>query len=688
MRLACDVGGTFTDLVLEDGAAPIRVYKAATTPADPVDGLLHAVGLAAADLGLTPEELLTRVDSFIHATTRGINAVLTGATARTALLVTAGHRDILLLREGGRADPYDNTVPFPQPYVPRSLTFEVPERIGADGEVVRPLDEGAVRAIINTLRERGVESVAVCLLWSIANPAHELAVGEIMARHLPDVSVTLSHRLNPSLREYRRASSAAIDASLKPLMSSYLRALDARLRNTGFSGRLLAVTNQGGVIDVEAAAAAPIHTLNSGPSLAPIAGRHFAAQTASAAGVVAGDVIVGDTGGTSYDVSLVRGGRIPWTRETWIGGRFRGHMTGFPSVDVKNVGAGGGSIAWLDAGGMLHVGPQSAGAVPGPACYGAGGTEPTVTDCVLLLGYMDPENFLGGSMRLYPERAAEAVARIAQPMGLAVEPAAAAVLAVATESMVAAVSEITVNQGMDPGEALLVGGGGAAGLTAVAMARRLGCRRLLIPETGAALSAVGALLSELSTDAAQVCFTLSDDFAFEAVNDVLAALESECRGFAEGPGNGAQETHIELAVEARYPHQAWEIEVPLRTARFADADDVSQLVADFHAMHRRIFAVDDPRSTVELLTWRARVHCRLHEIVGEAALRVEAEPATRRRIYLPGTGWTEATVRRFASLTPEEPLAGPAIVQSTYSTVVLPPDATATRGTGGLLVTV
>ena len=688
MRLACDVGGTFTDLALEDGTAPLRVYKASTTPTDPVDGLLDAVGLAAADLDLTPAELLARVDSFIHATTRGINAVLTGATARTALLVTAGHRDILLLREGGRADPYDNTVPFPQPYVARSLTFEVPERVGADGKVVRPVDEDAVLAITDTLRDRCVESVAVCLLWSIANPAHELAVGEILARHLPDVPVTLSHRLNPSLREYRRASSAAIDASLKPLMSSYLNALDARLRRAGFGGRLLAVTNQGGVIDVEAAAAAPIHTLNSGPSLAPVAGRHCATLTAAAAGIDAADVIVGDTGGTSYDVSLVRGGRIPWTRETWIGSRFRGHMTGFPSVDVKNVGAGGGSIAWLDGGGMLHVGPQSAGAVPGPACYGAGGTEPTVTDCVLVLGYMDPDDFLGGSMRLYPERAREAVARTAEPMGLAVEPAAAAVLAVATESMVAAVSEITVNQGMDPSEAVLVGGGGAAGLTAVAMARRLGCRRLLIPETGAALSAVGALLSELSSDAAQVCFTLSDDFAFDAVNDVLAALQGECRAFADGPGNGAKETQIEFAVEARYPHQAWEIEVPLRSARFADADDVRQLVADFHAMHRRIFAVDDPHSAVELLTWRARVRCRLHEITGEAAPPVEAAPATHRRIYLPGEGWTDASVRRFAALAPDEPLAGPAIVQSPYTTVVLPPDATAIRSPGGLLVTV
>jgi N-methylhydantoinase A len=361
-------------------------------------------------------------------------------------------------------------------------------------------------------------------------------------------------------------------------------------------------------------------------------------------------------------------------------------MTGFPAVDVKNVGAGGGSIAWLDEGGMLHVGPQSAGAVPGPACYGAGGSEPTVTDCALLLGYLDAHFFLGGAMPLHRAAAEAALAPLAARMGLAPEPAAAAVLAVATEAMVAAVSEITVNQGMDPAAALLVGGGGAAGLMAAGMARRLGCKRLLVPETGAALSAVGALLSELGTDFARVRFTTSDGFAFDAVNAVLAELAAECRAFAAGPGRGALETRIEFAVEARYPHQAWEIEVPLAASRFAGADDVARLVADFHAAHRRIFAVDDPRSAVELLTWRARVRCRLHAAAPEAAPAVDPAPPESRRIYLPERGWTEAAVRRFASLAPGEALVGPAIVQSPYTTVVLPPDATAIRGPGGLLI--
>ena len=301
LRLACDVGGTFTDLVVADGAE-LRLYKAATSPDDPVAGVLAAIEFAAADFGIATASFLRQVETFVHATTRAINAVLTGTTARTAFLTTAGHRDILLLREGGRLDPYDNRRPFPKPYVPRALTFEIPERIGAAGEVVRPLDETATREVIGQLSDAHVEAIGVCLLWSIANPVHERRVGALIAELLPEVPFTLSHRLNPILREYRRASATCIDASLKPLMARYLSGLAERLRAAGFAGRLLTVTSQGGVITIEEAAAAPIHVLNSGPAMAPVVGRRHARRDAGS-----DDAIVADTGGTSFDVSLVRG---------------------------------------------------------------------------------------------------------------------------------------------------------------------------------------------------------------------------------------------------------------------------------------------------------------------------------------------------------------------------------------------
>jgi N-methylhydantoinase A len=686
MRLACDVGGTFTDLVLEDDTGRLRLFKSPTTSADPLVGLLAAVDLAAADLECTRRDLLAGVASFVHGTTRAINAILTGRTARTAFLTTEGHRDILLLREGGRLDPYDNTQPFPRPYVPRALTFEVPERIGADGRVVKPIDEAAVARTAQDLAERRIEAVGVCLLWSIANPAHELMIEEILRRTLPDLPVTLSHRLNPTIREYRRASATCIDASLKPLMGTYLRGLAERLRAEGFAGRLLTVTSQGGMMDAADMAAAPIHAINSGPSMAPVAGRHLARSEAKAE-----MAIVADTGGTSFDVSLVRRDRIPWTRETWLGPRFRGHMTGFPSVDVKSIGAGGGSIARVDEGGLLQVGPESAGADPGPVCYGRGGQAPTVTDCALVLGYLDPAFFLGGAIRLDAAAARAAVERaVARPLGMSADEAAAAALAVATENMVSAIDEITVNQGIDPRGAVLVGGGGAAGFNAVAIARRLGCAQLLVPAVGAALSAVGALISDLSTDRARVLFMRSDTADVAAINAVLAELAREAEAFARGAGAGAVEYRTEFVVEARYPQQTWEIEVPLRRSRFDDARQVQQLVEDFHALHRELYAVDDPTSSVELVTWRVRVHCRLQMTDGlklAGATSVKSAP-TQRTIHLRGLGRVSAALRRLGDLPPGQTIEGPAIVESDFTTVVIDVGAGARRlESGSLLIT-
>ncbi len=679
LRMACDTGGTFTDLVVEDGDE-VRLFKTSTTPRDPVQGVLDAIGLAAADYGLEPGAFLARASMFIHGTTRAINAILTGTTAKTAFLTTEGHPDVLVIREGGRIEPFNFTVPYPEPYVPRALTFEVPERIDATGRIVKPLDEATFMRLFEELRRREVQAVGVCLLWSIVNPVHEQRVGALLREHLPGVPFTLAHELNPTLREYRRASSTCIDASLKPLMYEYLHGLTSRMRAAGFRGRVLMVTSQGGVMDAEAVAEAPIHAINSGPAMAPVAGRYYAARDAGRE-----IAVVADTGGTSYDVSLVRQGRIPWTRETWLGQRFRGHMTGFPSVDVKSIGAGGGSIAWVDSGGLLRVGPQSAGSIPGPVCYGAGGTLPTVTDCALILGYIDPHFFLGGAMPLDAEAARRALdEHVAGKLGLPVDETAAAVLALATEKMVGAIDEITISQGIDPQSAVLVGGGGAAGLNAVAVGRRLGCAGVLIPETGAALSAAGALMSELASEYARTSFTTSGQFDTVAVNGVLAELEAQCRAFIEGPGEGALESRIEFAVEARYPHQIWEIEVPLRGARFTD-EVVRTLVKDFHAAHASIFEISDPKSEIECVTWRARVRCRLRETgTGRLVARVEeGAVAPRRPIYFAGTGWVEASVEHFETMPEGQAVEGPAIVESSFTTVVIDPGAVAWRTAGG-----
>jgi N-methylhydantoinase A len=683
MRFAVDTGGTFTDLIVEDDDDGLHMFKAATTPDDPIRGVLDSLQVAADDFGLELGALLAKADLFIHGTTHAINAIVTGNTAKTAFLTTEGHRDILVFREGGRMEPFNFTVPYPQPYIPRALSYEVPGRILSDASEMRPLDENRVIEILEDLKAKEVESVAVCLLWSIINSVHEDRVGELIAQHLPGLPYTLSHVLNPSLREYRRASSAAIDASLKPLMSAYMHNLTGRLSEAGFAGRVLIVTSQGGMMDASDIAEQPIHLINSGPSMAPVSGRYFAREDEGS-----DTAVIADTGGTTYDVSLVRRGRIPWTRETWIGQPYRGHMTGFPSVDVKSIGAGGGSIAWVDDGGMLHVGPQSAGAVPGPACYGQGGDKPTVTDASLVLGYLDPEFFLGGNMSLDMEASRAAIQRdVAAPMKMSLEEAAAAVISIATENMVQAIVDITVNQGIDPRDAILIGGGGAAGINSVAIGRRLGSERVIIPEVGAALSAAGAMMSDLHSQYTRTFFAKSESFDAAGVNGILDVLEASCNAFIDGPGQGSIDQTIEFFAEARYPEQVWEIEVPLASRRFESDADLEALVQGFHKVHEELFAIRDPDSGVEVVGWTASVKCRLREgESGSLAVReLEATTDRSRPVYFTGHGLVDATVRRFEAMNEGEVLAGPAIIESPFTTVVVDPGATAERRASGSL---
>jgi N-methylhydantoinase A len=680
MRFAVDTGGTFTDLVVEDDDGALSIYKSSTVPSDPVQGILDVFAVAAEARGIDREELLSQGSVLIHGTTRGLNAVLTGNTARTAFLTTEGHPDILLFREGGRTEIFDLSKPYPEPYVPRALTFEVPERIGPAGEILRPLDETAFGETLARLRDAEVDAIAVCLLWSIVNAAHELRVGELLAEELPGIPVTLSHQLNPCMREYRRASSACIDASLKPVMTEYIESVEGRLSDAGFRGRVLIVTSSGGALDAQDVAAAPIHSLNSGPSMAPVAGRHFARTDADAE-----MAIVADTGGTSYDVSVVRRGHIPWTRETWLGRPYFGHMTGLPSVDVRSVGAGGGSIAYVDTGGLLHVGPESAGADPGPVCYGAGGTRPTMTDACVVLGYVDPDYFLGGRAHLDVDAARAAIrAQVAEPLGLDEHEAAAAIVRLATERMVSAIEEITIHQGIDPRDAVLVGGGGAAGFNTVAIARQLGCPEVIVPPIGPALSAAGALISDLARSFEMTFRTTDQEFDREGVNGVLARLEEHARAFIAGPGAAAIASRIDFSVEARYPHQVWELEAPVRCERVKGESELAQLQSAFHAVHRDVFSIADENSPIEFESWHARATCQLREPVSPRA-EVAPPDVRQREVYLPGRGLGPVPVWRLNAIPVGDSFAGPAIVETETTTVVIDPGARFSRRPSGTL---
>jgi N-methylhydantoinase A len=684
MRFACDTGGTFTDLIVEADDGGLHMFKAPTTPDDPIRGVLIALDAAAHALGMSQQSLLKKGSMFIHGTTRAINAIITENTAKTALLTTKGNPDVLFFREGGRIEPFNFNVPYPKPYIPRHLTYEIPERIGADGNVVETLDEVAVREIAAQLRKEKVEAIAVSLLWSIVNPDHEIRVLEILAEELPNIPVTAGHQINPIIREYRRTSSAAIDASLKPLMGAYMRNLEKRLRDAGFDGRVLVVTSQGGVMDASEVAKTPIHCINSGPAMAPVAGRYYADVDADVE-----TAVVADTGGTTYDVSLIHGGDIPWTNETWIGQPFRGHMTGFPSVDVKSVGAGGGSIAWVDAGGMLRIGPQSAGADPGPVCYGRGGTLATVTDAAITLGYIDATNFLGGAMVLDLLSAQAAIfEQVAKPLSLSLEEAAAAIIDVATENMVHAIEDITVNQGTDPSKAILIGGGGAAGLNSVLIGKRLRCHKVVIPETGAALSAAGALMSDLTSQFRTMAHMNTDTIHVDDANRILAELMERCQIFAENAGEGIVGHTIEFGIEGHYPSQVWDISAPLAKGQFDGPEDITELVNSFHKNHEKLFAFADRDSGVEIVSWQAMVRCRFEDrVTGRVQTKVDAKDiGGTRRCYFPAEGFVNSDVYAFGTLAEGQKMLGPAIIESDLTTVVLNPGAVAEKTASGSLV--
>jgi len=676
-RITVDTGGTFTDVVVGDSDGQLLIGKAPTRE-QAFDGVKEALEVVAADLDATLIEVLAQTSLFVYSTTRATNAILEGTTARTAFLTTAGFPDTLVLREGGKANPFDLRQSYPEPYVPRHLTFELPERIDAEGNVVRPLDESATREVLETVRRRGVEAVAVSLIWSVANGVHERRVGELIEELLPGTPYSLSHELNPIVREYRRASATAIDASLKPLMGAHLRQIESDLREAGFDGELMVATSLGGVLHLMDVAARPIETVRSGPSMAPVACKVFAEAEADAR-----DLIVCDTGGTSFDVSMVRGGAVTYSSETWLGPRFTGHLTGAPSVDIRSIGSGGGSIAWVDPGGLLRVGPQSAGADPGPACYGRGGELPTVSDAALVLGYLDPETFLGGRMGLDGAAATRVLSDLADQLGLGVPETASAVLSIANQHMVGAIQDITVNEGVDPRRTLVVAGGGAAGLGIVPIVQELGARNVLIPRAAGALSATGGQFSDVVAEFSASQPADTGRWDFEAVNGALARVRSRAREFGDQLGEkGIAETSVDYFVDARYAYQVWELEIPLARDRFETPEDVAGVNDAFDAAHHRVFAVNEPGARVECLTWKARLRAPVGREAIEATSRStnvdaggEPRPRTSRSAFFDG-GWCDTAIYLGGTIPAGSGLVGPLIVEEPTSTLVVPPDAT------------
>ena len=687
-KISVDTGGTFTDLVLANQETVLGLYKSPTTLDDMFLGIRSAMEFAAEANGTTLRDMLAATDAFVYSTTVSTNAILEGKIAKTAFFATKGHPDSLLYREGGKFQSHNLAMPFPDPYVPRSRTFEIEERILADGTVYQELDDAQVKKQIQRLHDMDVEAVGVCLLWSPVNQDHEKRVGALLKEHAPNIEVTLSHEINPIIREYRRASATCIDASIKALMREHLTKIDAQLRELGFQGEPLMVTHMsGGVLNLEEMVVRPLHTVDSGPSLAPVAGLAYSEADVDTEYT---DLLVVDAGGTSFDVSLTRGGGILYTREKWLGEKWSGHMTGLPAVDTRSVGAGGGSLAYVDAGGLLQVGPESAGANPGPSCYSLGGDRPTVTDAAVVLGHIDPKYFLGGRMTLDPVLAKKAIdTHVAQPLSLSTEAAAHAIITVSSERMRGFISEMTISQGLDPRESLMIAGGGSSGLTIVGIARELSVSHVLVPKLAAGLSAIGGQYSDLMATFSRGWHSTSKNFDPDGVNKALSDISSDMDDFFQRVNMEGEQVR-QFICEARYVHQVWELDVSLGAKGHIDGEtDLKALQDEFDRVHMELFHVNQPGHEIEMINWRGEARVRLPrpELLGATAGSGDGSHSGQRSAYFEGQA-LDTKIYDGSTLSPGNTIPGPAIIEEPTTTIVVIPGATVTVRPAHYLVAV
>lgn len=669
-RIGIDVGGTFTDLyLLDEASGAVARHKLLSTPGEPhlapLAGIREILEKAGADG--------TKVAFVGLGTTVMTNALLERKGALTGLITTAGFRDLLEIARQKRPHTFDPFVSKPEPLVPRHLRVEVAERMAADGSVLVPLDRGSLNAAIDRLREKGVQSVAVCFLNAYANPDHERAAAAALRERWPASHVSVSSDVLPEFREYERLSSTVVNAYLMPATRDYFRKFEAEVARLGVPEPPFIMSSGGGIMTPDQAAGRPIDTLFSGPS----GGVSGAVHVATRAGYP--NIITFDMGGTSTDVCLVQNGRAQLSHTRLISGC----PLKAAALDVHTVGAGGSSIAALDAGGMLQVGPHSAGARPGPACYGTGGERPTVTDANVVLGRLNPQFLLGGALRIDAARSRAAIERhIAGPKGLEVVDAAASIVAVADANMAHAVRFVSVERGLDPGEFMLTAFGGAGPVHAASVAQQLGVAGVLIPPGPGVLCAMGVLVNDLQADFSRTRITTEGSPDCSAVVDrCYRDLADRARAAFTPQHSGGAQVALSLTADVRYAGQNHELTVDVPAGRFDEAA-LAIVKEHFHAAHRELFGYASPDKKLELVTFRvrARLAAGRREFAGTApGIRtVRLMPAATRKAYFAEAGgFVDCAVYERDELRAGDALKGPAIVEQMDCTTVVPPGFTA-----------
>jgi N-methylhydantoinase A len=681
-RLGIDAGGTFTDFVLADRTGNVRLFKALSTPGDPTKAIEDGLQLISEELGESASSIVSNCDLCINGTTVGLNALIQHKGGKTGLICTAGHEDSIEIRLGHKEDGYRYDPEYPAAIMlaPRYLRKGVRERVISDGTVRTPLNEDDVRDACALFLREGVEAVAISFVWSVLNQSHERRAAEIVREMMPEVALTVGSDLYPQVREYTRTSTAVVNAYLASILSRYVAAVDAHFRRLGAKFPVRYFQSNGGLAIGRAMAERSVYAINSGPASAPQAGLFVAAPFKKK------NVITIDMGGTSFDITLTKDGVTNVNKNI----DFLRYRIGVPMIQVETLGAGGGSTGWIDAMGLLQVGPQSAGADPGPACYGHGGTLPTVTDANLVLGYLNPDGLLGGRLPLDHEKARAAIKSVADPLGISIERVAYGIYTIVNNNMVNGIRRVSVERGYDPRDFVLVGAGGATAAHITSLARDMGIDTVILPKLASGLCAFGQIISDVKYNyMATSPLRLDDSASCATINTLFKKIEAEGVKHLEDDGFTADHIDIRRSIDMRYVGQVHECTVDI--GRFEiDAKSIEKVKDAFHRRHEELYTYAERHNAVEAVNIESTLYGRVDKPkpprIGKGAPAAKAVKGYRKAIFSAAGRPQRTPVYDGARLGAGATIKGPAIIEEVTTTIVIEPEWTARLDTSGAYV--
>ena len=673
-RLGIDAGGTFTDFVLADKTGQVRLFKALSTPQDPTLAIRNGLQLMTEELGVSGTQIVSNCDLCINGTTVGLNALIQHKGAKTGLICTAGHEDSLEIRLGHKEDGYryDPEYPPATMLVPRYLRRGVGGRVLSDGSVRTPLDEDAVRAACTLFLAEGVETVAISFVWSVLHPDHERRAGQIVREMMPGVILTLGSELYPQIREYTRTSTAVVNAYLAPIMKRYVAAVDAYFQSLGAKQPVRYFQSNGGLAIGQAMTDRSVYAINSGPASAPAAGLYVCEPFGKK------DVITVDMGGTSFDITLTKDGSTNINKNI----DFLRYRIGVPMIQVETLGAGGGSIGWIDETGLMQMGPQSAGSDPGPACYGQGGTLPTVSDANIVLGYLNPDGLVGGRLPLDTQKAYDAVrSNLADPLGLSVERAAYGMFTIVNANMVNGIRRVTVERGYDPRDFVLVGAGGATAAHITALAADMGIDTIVLPKLASGLCAFGQIISDVKYNyMATAPLRLDNLAAYARIDTLFGEIEAQGIAHLKTDGFARKDILVKRSLDMRYVGQVHECTVEIGNFK-VDAKSIGKIKTAFHKRHEQLYTYAEPHSTVEVVNIESTVYglvekpARMH--IGKGKPAAKAIKAHRDAVFSADGKRIRTPIYDGGLLGAGATVKGPAIIEEITTTIVIEPGWTA-----------